>query len=396
MHSAKWGTYPGNAESSDLMPITQDRKNIALCEQFNSSVISLDGSVGSGTEKLHGLYGSEEQMEIDSLLNSCSASSDAFSQTYELFQKSENVVNLDNKDKLKESVSTTCFSNTVPYMQAGAPESMLYLMDLLVLNIVILLLKQLVYFAIRHLNVEQHQVLFCVYLFNHLELDSFERNDIICPKSFQRNASENICSKAGEHQCNDYSQVVGNEQRILLPLKKASHHSDLRIKKLDASTCLLVWHTQVMSGCSKMHHRRTPELDWVHATRTLVEKVKRLALTTSLIQYILPVLPARLLAANAVNSDETIVYQISRLALSDAFDPVLSFGNDSNNFMQSEGMLQNQTNTSDKEYNKILSEGLETFAMRFDELESSFSRYEIFIMAVRLLIVHVVIHRDQL
>jgi hypothetical protein len=101
---------------------------------------------------------------------------------------------------------------------------------------------------------------------------------------------------------------------------------------------------------------------------------KRLAFTTKLMQYILPVLPDRLLAANAIDSCETIVYRTSRLALPDAFNPAISSVSDANNFIPTESMPQNQTSTSEKEDDKLVPEVLETFTMRFDELQNSFSR----------------------
>ncbi|KAG8098227.1 hypothetical protein GUJ93_ZPchr0013g34387 [Zizania palustris] len=108
--------------SSELrLPHQRGATRSHIC-QHRDGLHSAEWTTG---EKLHGLYESEEQMEIDSLLNSFSAMSDAdaFSQTYEIFHKSEIFVNLDKKDRLEESVATTCFNNTVPYMQAGAPQS---------------------------------------------------------------------------------------------------------------------------------------------------------------------------------------------------------------------------------------------------------------------------------
>uniref|UniRef100_A0A0D9ZDD2 Uncharacterized protein n=1 Tax=Oryza glumipatula TaxID=40148 RepID=A0A0D9ZDD2_9ORYZ len=536
MHSAEWGTYPGN-EDSDLMPAAQDKQNKVLHAQFNSSVINIDGSAGSGMEKLHGLYECEEQMEIDSLLNSFSAPSDAFSQSYEIFQKSESFVGLDKKVKLEESVSATCFSNTVPCMQAGAPESAIsdgsschqqYNSTSQVTDLFYTSASQWATTSSSvlplpfcgsnpvsclgangedHLLTDDHTLLHeqrravCgtsydltdnvanpvleftnildgqsslnktyishdglvatngvwkghrdvmenhplgVYSSSHarhpqmelpmtrtshvllpppnlsnnpnssfvrgtelkkaelmgaysttenyLDLDNSERKGIICPKSSEQNVAENICNKAAEYQCNDYSQIVCNQQTVLLPLNKASHFGGLPTKKFDGklvsrqkkrkrATSLLSWHAQVMSGCSKTHHTRKPELDWAHATRRLVEKVdaenmktknstfvsqaqKRFAFTTKLMQYILPVLPDRLLAANAIDSCETIVYRTSRLALPDAFNPAISSVSDANNFIPTESMPQNQTSTSEKEDDKLVPEVLETFTMR--------------------------------
>jgi hypothetical protein len=87
MHSADLRTNPVHGESFDLMPVTQDRQNDKSHEQFSSFENGVDGSVDSGMKKLHGFYDCEEQMEIDSLLNSFGASSDTFPQTYDIFQK---------------------------------------------------------------------------------------------------------------------------------------------------------------------------------------------------------------------------------------------------------------------------------------------------------------------
>uniref|UniRef100_A0A0E0KJ73 Uncharacterized protein n=1 Tax=Oryza punctata TaxID=4537 RepID=A0A0E0KJ73_ORYPU len=504
MHSAEWGTYPGN-EDSDLMPAAQDKQNKVLHEQFNSSVINIDGSAGTGTEKLHGLYECEEQMEIDSLLNSFSAPSDAFSQTYEILQKSESFVGLDKKVKLEESVSATCFSNTVPYMPAGAPESAIsdgsschqhykstsQVTDLFctsasqwtttsssvlplpfcgsnpvsclgangedhlftddhtllheqrrdvcgtrydltdnVANPVLeftnildgqsslnktyichdgLVATNGVWKGHRDV-MENHSLGVCSSSHarhpqmelpmtrtshvllpppnlsnnpnssfvggtelkkaelmaaystteNYLDLDNSERKGIIRPKSFEQNVAENICSKVAEYQCNDYSQIACNQQTVLLPLNKASHFGGLPTNKFDA-----------------YYPRQVDAENMTTKNSTFVSQAqKRLALTTRLMQYILPVLPDRLLAANAINSCGTIVYRTSRLALSDAFNPAISSVNDANTFMPSDSMPQNRTSTSEKEDNKIVPEVLETFTMRFDELQNSFSRAE--------------------
>ncbi|XP_047087295.1 uncharacterized protein LOC124698959 [Lolium rigidum] len=194
-------------------------------------------------------------------------------------------------------------------------------------------------------------------------------------------------------QLDDYSQ-----QSILLSATKPSNSSGSPINKLDgevvsrpikrkrSTAYVLTSHEQVMSRGGKMQCLSGPELDCANATERLPEKVdgenatfaenstvvsraqRRLDLTTSLIQYVLPVPPARLLAANVTNSSETVVYHISKLVVSDMYR--------TDNAMQSEYMPPNETSTSGKEDNNIVSEVLETFNTRFDELERSVSRAE--------------------
>lgn len=87
MHSAEWGTNHGHIESSGFMPSTEDRQNDISHQLSSSFVYSADGSVDNVSKKSPCLYECEEQMEIDSLLNSFGVSTDSFSQTYGMFEQ---------------------------------------------------------------------------------------------------------------------------------------------------------------------------------------------------------------------------------------------------------------------------------------------------------------------
>ncbi|CAM0876310.1 unnamed protein product [Alopecurus aequalis] len=206
-------------------------------------------------------------------------------------------------------------------------------------------------------------------------------------------------------QLDDYSHIGCPQQSILLSGSKTSHSSGLPINKFDGEVGsrplkrkrstgnVLASHAQVMSGGEKMQCPRTLELDCAHATKRFAEKVdvenatmeystivsraqRRLSLTTSLIKRVLPVPPARLFAADVTKAGETVVYQVSKVAVSDMYAPVRSSATDADNVTQNENMPRNETSTSGKEDYDILSGVLETFDTRFGELERSLSRAE--------------------
>jgi hypothetical protein len=86
VHSLEQGTNSDCLESFHFMPGTLDRQNIIPPELPSSFVNSGEGSVDSGSKTSGVLYECEEQMEIDSLLNSFGVSTESLSQTYGMFQ----------------------------------------------------------------------------------------------------------------------------------------------------------------------------------------------------------------------------------------------------------------------------------------------------------------------
>jgi hypothetical protein len=87
MYPAEWGTNAGCVDTSGFMPNTTYRQNDISHQLSSSFVNSADGSVDDNSKKSHPLYECEEQMEIDSLLNSFGVSTDNLSQTYGMFQQ---------------------------------------------------------------------------------------------------------------------------------------------------------------------------------------------------------------------------------------------------------------------------------------------------------------------
>ncbi|KAI4964901.1 hypothetical protein ZWY2020_057912 [Hordeum vulgare] len=337
---------------------------------LNNTELS-DGSVDSGMN----LYDCEEQMEIDSLLNSFGASSDTFPQTYEILQKGEYIADLDKKAKLAESISATFITDTVPYItQAGVTES-----------------------TVSDGSSWTQQ---------------YQSTSQSCGLSYSSASQwetmpEFVTGVDGQTSHLYHAEALATQDvwaphpDMMLSASKPSHPSGLPVIKFDdevgsrskkrkrSTADVLAFHAQAVFEGGRLQCRRTPELAWADAT--LTEKVdgekattenstfisraqRRLNLTTSLIQHLLPALSARLLAAKVADCGEAIVYRICKPVLSDMSDPVQSFV-DTNNFMQSENMPPNKTSTSGKEdFNKLLSEVLETFDARLGWLQSSLSR----------------------
>jgi hypothetical protein len=88
VHSVDRKTNPGRLrlESSDFVPGILGRQNTIPRQLTSSFINSGEGCVESGSKTSDVLYECEEQMEIDSLLNSFGVSIESLSQTYGMFQ----------------------------------------------------------------------------------------------------------------------------------------------------------------------------------------------------------------------------------------------------------------------------------------------------------------------
>ncbi|XP_077223123.1 uncharacterized protein LOC143856726 [Tasmannia lanceolata] len=165
-------------------------------------------------------------------------------------------------------------------------------------------------------------------------------------------------------------------------------------KRKNVAPELVPWHKEVTQGSQMLQNISMAELDWAQAANRRIEKVedeadviedgppmprplRRLILTTQLMQQLFRSVPASILSAEATSEYESVVYFGAKLALGDACGTLVSFPeSDSRVHPNNRNMTSEKLKDSERLGDQFIAKVVEDFSGRARKLENDLSRLD--------------------